>query len=124
LRLDYRFYFDDWGMLAHTLELALVDELSRQWLLTVFTRGYTQNAASFYQRIYVVNSAGEIPGLRTVDRKLSPYRSLTAGARLSLHLDSVTVYLELSAMHTWFTDYLYLSRELALVSQAGVAWSF
>jgi hypothetical protein len=122
LRLDYRFYFDDWGMLAHTIELALVDELSPRWALSLFTRGYTQNAASFYRRIYIVAAADEIPRFRSVDRKLSPYRALTAGARASLRLRSVNLYLELSAMHTWFTDYLYLSRELALVSQAGVAW--
>lgn len=124
LRLDYRFYFDDWGMRAHTAELALVDELSSHWLFSVFTRGYTQNAASFYRRVYLVSAADEIPRFRTVDRKLSPYHALTGGVRGTLRLSSVTVYLELSAMHTWFTDYLYLSRELALVSQAGVAWTF
>ena len=42
LRGDYRFYFDDWGMTAHTVELSLYFPLSKHFMFDVFTRGYVQ----------------------------------------------------------------------------------
>jgi len=124
VRLDYRFYVDDWRMTSHTLELSLWTELGGPFGLELFTRGYLQSAVSFYERIYRVASPAQVPRLRTADRKLSPYRSLTGGARLRLRTDPIVAYLESSVMGTWFTDYLLLDHELALVSQGGLAWSF
>ena len=66
---DYRLYFDDWGLMAHTLALNfnwLPDDRSN---LGLGWRSYFQNDASFYQERYVVP-----PGpLRYVsrDRELS-----------------------------------------------------
>ena len=124
LRVDYRFYVDDWRMTSHSVELSVWSELGRGFGVELFTRGYLQSAAAFYKRIYRVMGPDQVPRLRTADRKLSPYRSLTGGLRLRLRADPIVAYLEGSVMGTWFTDYLLLNHELALVSQGGLAWSF
>ncbi len=124
LRADYRFYFDDWRMTSHTLELSLWSELGSGFGVELFGRGYRQSAVSFYERIYRVANAAEIPRLRTADRKLSPYHALTGGVRVRLRIEPIVAYLENSVMGTWFTDYLLLDSELALVGQGGLAWSF
>jgi hypothetical protein len=124
LRADYRFYLDDWQITSHSAEASVWSVLGGGFELELFGRGYLQSAASFYERIYVVANEGEVPRLRTADRKLSPYRSLTGGSRLRLRAGPIVAYLEGSVMGTWFTDYLLLDHELALVSQGGLSWSF
>lgn len=48
LQADYRFYRDDWGIRAHTLEMAWEQSLDEQWSLRPALRYYTQDAADFY----------------------------------------------------------------------------
>lgn len=122
-RADYRFYLDDWGMTAHTLELSLYFPIGGPFMLDVLTRGYLQSAADFYERAYVVQTVGEIPRYRTVDRKLSPYYAATLGSRVELELDPFRVYFEVSCAYTRFTDFFYLERELALIGQGGLSWT-
>lgn len=124
LRADYRFYLDDWGVLANTAELELEHPLSELWTIAFTTRGYTQTKASFYRSAYVVSQPDEIPGLRTVDRKLAPYDTLSGGARLTLHTDAITAYFELTATYSSFHQYIYLDHLIALIGQGGLAWSF
>jgi hypothetical protein len=124
LRADYRFYLDDWGLLANTVELEIEHPLGELWTLAMTTRGYTQTKASFYRSAYVVERPDEIPGFRTVDRKLAPYDSLSAGARLELHTDAIIAYFEATASYWRFHQYIYLDHLIALIGQGGVAWSF
>ncbi len=123
LRVDYRFYIDNWAVTANTLELSFYKTLSELFMLDLFTRGYQQSAASFYKSQYVVNQPNEVPHYRTVDRKLSPYDMVSVGARIELHTDPITAYFELSGMYTAFTDYLFIDHEIALVGQGGIAWT-
>ena len=124
IRADYRLYLDDWGVLAHTGELALELPLSSLLTLGVFGRGYTQSAASFYRAVYVTPRPDELPQWRTVDRKLSPYDALTGGARIELHTDAITAYFEASSSFTRFRDYIYLDHVIALIGQGGISWAF
>jgi len=124
LRADYRFYLDDWGIVANTVELELERPLGELWTIAVTARGYTQTKASFYRSAYVVEQPDEIPGLRTVDRKLAPYDTLSAGGRLELHTDAITAYFEATASYSSFHQYFYLDHLIALIGQGGLAWSF
>jgi len=45
---DYRFYADDWGITAHTFELAWYQTLFEQFHLTPSVRYYSQGQANFY----------------------------------------------------------------------------
>lgn len=126
LRADYRFYADDWGVIANTAELELEHPLDDAWTLAFVSRGYTQTKASFYRSAYVVSDPDEVPGLRTVDRKLAPYDSISAGARIELATEDpgLVAYFEATATYSVFHQYIYLDHLIALIGQGGIAWSF
>jgi len=48
LHADYRFYDDDWGVTAHTLDLAWVQPFGDQFELAPSIRYHSQRAADFY----------------------------------------------------------------------------
>lgn len=121
LRVDYRFYVDDWLVLANTVEVSLYQTLGEHWKLDTFVRGYQQIGASFWERTYL--SDGEsIPRYRTLDRKLSPYWAATLGARVELDYETVSFYGQLEATETHFVDFLLIDDRFNLVSQLGVEW--
>jgi hypothetical protein len=48
LKSSYRYYKDDWGVQAHTLDFVYDQHVDESWILTPEVRLYTQRAASFY----------------------------------------------------------------------------
>ena len=48
LRLDYRYFQDDWGIKSQTLETQWVQPLWDKWTISPRLRYYTQTAADFY----------------------------------------------------------------------------
>lgn len=133
LQLDYQLYVDDWGVIAHVVEptyrTRADDDVSMfgarigRLGLAVYARFYTQTAADFWERVYVVDDPAEIPSLRTVDRELSDYLSGTGGARLEWTRGPMSGYLDGSAMLSHFGDFLYLDNRLALVLLGGFRWT-
>lgn len=121
LRVDYRFYIDDWLVIGNTLEASLYHPLGDHLRFAPFMRAYQQTAASFWERTYLVD-AGEIPRYRTLDRKLSPYWAATLGARVELDYEALSAYLEFSATETHFLDFLLLNDRFALIAQIGVEY--
>jgi hypothetical protein len=92
LKGGYRFYVDDWGILAHTLDLALYQRITRYVYLRGNYRFHHQSAAWFF----TTGVAGEAP--RTSDSDLAEFDAQTfgglvgvgvpAGRRIqNLHLD-------------------------------------
>jgi len=72
LHADYRYYFDDWGIRAHTMDLAWVQPFGQNFELAPSVRYYGQAAADFY-----------IPAIADgpqPDRWSSDYRLATYGA--------------------------------------------
>ncbi|SCZ86969.1 DUF3570 domain-containing protein [Nitrosomonas mobilis] len=49
LHLNYKFSYDDWGVLANSFEADWVQPLGKGWTLTPRIRYYSQSAADFYQ---------------------------------------------------------------------------
>jgi hypothetical protein len=123
LRLDYRFYFDDWGLLAHTIEPAVRARIREAWDLTIFARAHRQSSASFWRRVYEVDEAGTVPRFRSVDRDLSAYTTLTAGGRFGWDTASVSLYVDLSVAHTRYDAFLYRDRLTALIARVGGRFS-
>ena len=119
LRLDYRFYFDDWGLLAHTIEPAVRTRIREAWDLTIFARVHRQDSASFWRRVYQIDEVGRVPNLRSVDRDLSAYTTLTAGGRFGWESASVSLYVDLSVAHTRYDSFLYRDRLTALIARVG-----
>lgn len=52
LKLDYRYYTDSWGILAHTGDLEYVHPLGNDWTLEGSMRYYTQTRADFYADLF------------------------------------------------------------------------
>ena len=67
--LQYRFYFDDWEIMSHTIEPDLAFVLAEHATLSLTHRFYTQDSAYFYLPRYI-GEPGELQYV-TRDRKLS-----------------------------------------------------
>jgi hypothetical protein len=74
----YRFYVDDWGIMAHTPEARWIQPLSSDTTLQLRYRYYRQTAADFYQVIYDDPMAEFV----TDDPKLSAFTTQTVGLKL------------------------------------------
>lgn len=76
--LDYRLYFDSWGILSHTIEPDFALHIGEGGTLAIFYRYYTQDDADFYRPRYF--DLGGSGGFATRDRKLSAFYTHAAGA--------------------------------------------
>lgn len=84
---NYRFYFDDWGILANTPELRAIQELfSGKLEAHMSYRYHRQRSSDFYKEVY--DSADQsIEPYLTDDDKLGRVRTHTMGLKLSATLD-------------------------------------
>lgn len=79
----YRFYFDDWSMLSHTVTLDATWTAGESWLLSAEYRFYMQNDAGHYQPSYLAPTPTRpAPVYYTRDKELSALTS----HRLSLEV--------------------------------------
>lgn len=77
--LDYRFYFDTWGIMSHALQPDLAWRLTDSQTLTLRYRYSTQSEALFYQPRYY--NLAMTNGYVTRDRKLSALYNNEVGAQ-------------------------------------------
>ena len=78
---QYRYYFEDWDIHAHTPEVRVIQEVGRSAEAAFRYRYYTQDAAFFWQRRY-----GDPMSLEfiTDDPKMSPYDGHLMEAKLGV----------------------------------------
>jgi hypothetical protein len=94
-RLSYRYYWDTFGIRAHTLDAEYVQPLHNGWTLIPLLRFYTQNEADFYlavsaaekadpkkQRVHAASSR-----YYTEDQRLSAFGAITMGLKVSKQLN-------------------------------------
>lgn len=103
LQADYRFYSDDWGIRAHTLEVAWQQALDERWSLRPALRYYTQDAADFYSPTVPPSR----PALQSSDQRLGAWGGLSPSLRAIVHLDG-----DLTLEAT--LGYIYNARSLRL----------
>ncbi len=84
LQLDYRFYRDDWGVRAHTLEAAWEQALDERWSVRPALRYYTQSAADFY----APRVPDPAPPALSSDQRLAAFGGLSPSLRVTLRLPS------------------------------------
>lgn len=84
LQADYRFYRDDWGIRAHTLEVAWHQQLSDRLALRPALRYYTQDAADFYTPTVPLPQ----PALLSSDQRLAAFGGVSPSLRAILRLDN------------------------------------
>ncbi len=83
LQAEYRFYRDDWGIRAHTIEMAWQHDLDERWSLRPALRYYTQDAADFYSPVIPVPH----PAVLSSDQRLGAFGGLSPSLRATLRLD-------------------------------------
>jgi len=84
LHLDYRYYFDDWDVNSHTVELAWYQSLFDVVQVIPSVRYYTQSQADFYGPYFV---AALDPGDHvTSDYRLSPYGAVSGKLRVETRI--------------------------------------
>ena len=81
LRLYYRFYADDWGIAAHSIEGQLMQRLSPALYVGGYYRFHTQTGAYFFTTL-----AADDGSLRVADSDLAPLDSHTVGGKVVLDL--------------------------------------
>ena len=88
LHVDYRFYYDDWDVRSHTLDLGLHKVTESGWALDTSIRYYSQTQADFYEPFY---RQARADGEYSSDYRLSPYGSFVFRLGLSESIGEWTV---------------------------------
>src|SRR5206468_10347711 len=100
---SYRFYVDDWGVLAHSAEVELHQRLGPGLSLRGTYRYHLQDAVSFF-----ATRSPESALLRTADSDLAPLHSQTIGATAAVELPLGTraraIHLEAGFEHYFRSD--------------------
>jgi hypothetical protein len=91
LRLYYRFYADDWGILAHSMEAQIMQRLSPELYVGGTYRFHTQRGATFFTPL-----ASQGATLRVADSDLAPLDSETVGGKIVMDFPLVG---EIRALH-------------------------
>ncbi len=77
MKLYYRFYSDDWGLVAHSVEAQLMQRLTPSVYVGALYRFHTQTGVDFFTTLATPDRA-----LRTADSDLAPLDSHTIGGRV------------------------------------------
>jgi hypothetical protein len=87
----YRFYVDDWGIVAHTPEARVIQNVWRGIDLRARFRYYTQTQANFYQDVYSQDQISNPDVFVTADTKLSAFQTEILGGDLVVSLGTFGV---------------------------------
>ena len=96
LHLYYRFYVDDWGLLAHTAEAELYQRVGALLWLRATYRIHQQNGVSFF-----TTAALPTATLRSADSDLAPFIAQTFGGTIGIDLPMIPRLRMLSADVTY-----------------------
>jgi len=81
VKLDYRYYSDDWGISSHTVGGKLSQYVGKSFVVRYRYRYYTQVPAYFFRDDYI--QPGGIRGFQTGDYRLGDYGAHLLGAHVS-----------------------------------------
>jgi hypothetical protein len=84
LHLSYRYYWDDWNLTSHTIDVKLRHDLGDRLYWQPHLRYYTQSPARFYSTGLV--SGAPLPDFASSDYRLGPLRTATVGATFGFHV--------------------------------------
>jgi Protein of unknown function (DUF3570) len=125
LRLEERFYDDDWGLVASSTDARWIFDLGSRFALWPHARVHLQKSVSFWEKAYISGPGGpnqdawNLPLYRTGDRELGPLWTTEGGLGIKWYLGSdaepraFALGLSGDAMYTAFTNDLYLTSRTA-----------
>lgn len=88
LDASYRYFWDDWGITSHTVDVFLNVPLHDGHAIEPHVRWYRQSEADFYNP-YLVEGRG-FPNFASADVRLAEFDAMTYGAKYSMPLDNLT----------------------------------
>jgi hypothetical protein len=80
VKLDYRYYQDDWGVSSHMIGVKLNQYVNDEFMFRYRYRYYTQFSASFYRHDYM--ASGGVGGYQTGDYRLSDFGAHLFGGQV------------------------------------------
>jgi hypothetical protein len=78
LRVGYRYFWDNWAIKAHTLDLGYSRQFGDRWLVDGYGRYYTQTKALFYS-----DNATTDTTYLSRNRQLSTFKTMSLGAKMA-----------------------------------------
>jgi hypothetical protein len=84
LYLNYRYYWDDWGVRSHTLDFKLRHDLGAAAWVQPHVRVYGQAPAWFF--VYGLTHGPPLPAFASADERLGPLRTTTFGGTYGFHV--------------------------------------
>jgi hypothetical protein len=96
LYLGYRFFWDDWGLTSHTMDVRYRSELGNGLYLQPHLRLYQQSGADFFRHSLVEGEP--LPTHASADLRLGEMRSTTLGIKLGMPLGGGEFSLRLEQM--------------------------
>ncbi len=81
VKVDYRYYTDDWGVDSHTIGGKLNQYINESFVMRYRYRYYTQAAAYFHRNEYL--NPGGVSGLQTSDYRMGEYGAHLFGTKLN-----------------------------------------
>jgi hypothetical protein len=78
LYTNYRYYWDDWGVRSHTVDLRYRHELGDDRWIQPHVRVYSQTQADFFR--YFLMEDSPLPTFASSDNRIGPLRTITLGA--------------------------------------------
>ena len=79
LHADYRFYFDSWEVISHTLDLAFYKPLGNYWIIRPNLRYYTQRGAQFFSTTFPPRNQRSF---YSADQRMGSFGGITSGIKL------------------------------------------
>lgn len=117
LKATYRYYWDDWSVKAHTLDLVYEHRLNEDWLVSPTVRLYTQTAASFWGNTFPVKQE-----YMSSDYRLAALSSILGGLTATHRMtDAVDVNLGFTVQSQTGKDPITVSKPATPRSPAGSA---
>ncbi len=89
IKLNYRLYNDDWGIVSHEIDTNLNQYITQGVIVRYDYRYYTQSGADFYRAEYA--TVDGIDGYRTGDYRMAPLSSHLFGVALNLDMADLDV---------------------------------
>lgn len=85
IKIDYRYFTDDWGIKANNYRLTYTQPFKTNWLFDINYRFYQQDEADFYADIFQ-NPSNHEKDYRARDKELSHYNTETIGIAVSYQI--------------------------------------
>jgi hypothetical protein len=103
MHLSYRFYWDDWSILAHTAEAKYRFRIGDKFYLMPNFRYYNQSGADFFRYSMLLGQA--LPKHASADLRLAPMQSTTTGLKIGYTFSRNTeISLRAEYLQQWGED--------------------